>query len=643
MKKRIIILIVSTLFVAQGCSNDELEVAISEGFEELSGQDNEVIFRQSSTSGRTTLINRSILPEVRRDRLIDENGREVSQAQLRNQQEYYWTWVANVSSPVVDGYTLSATHCNIVGSRAYISYNKQGDIHRGSLEIIDINDPANPFIDMQVDFLLADINAITVENSSIVWLAASHKNHGATVYKINVDTQQVDRINLSNSLAGGISASANGIAITNDFLIVSAGKTFGGTFFLDKNSLEVVSVDPYSNCKYVDVIGPENNTTYISLVTGASAQIKTGIVNEQSLENEWPLGNITHTNVNEANRGKNTLHLDPFNDDRVYVAMAREGLKAFDIATGMQTNISSGTMLLEGNTNGVTLDEDYMYIANGADGIAIGDHVSSGEEINPMFVWDKAEQPASVNYVTAQNDWIFVCKGLGGFDILYKQERAPYITISPYNEIGTPITMEPDEVVCETLLPTLFEVVLPERQNAIEAHPEYFAHPAKNIHITQNAEVKITFLNEGAGYKNILGYYAYNASDPPQTVDDLEKIIVFPNCSAQGSGGELIKGNTMKLLGEFEAGTKIGFFIIADGWRNGEITEGHYTQYMDQILNNNQQQQSLIFYETSCDAIVISFEDITVPNGDKDFNDAIFQVHSDPPSAVDTSAYFQIN
>ena len=626
------------IFGLVSCSKDAID---DSSIETQQIETPEVVF-ETNSSARMQLINRSILPEVYDEYLESRQLRNPNS--VTNQQDYYWTWVAKVNAPQLDGTTLSATHCNIIGNKAYVSYHKQGDRHLGMLDIIDISDPGSPILLKQVSFLLADINAITVESESAIWLAASHNLHGATVYKINSVNDTYQRINLSNLMdEGTVSASANGIAVTNSYVVVSSGKTYGGTFIINKSSLELEYFESFSDNKYVCVNGTGNAATYASLVTGDDAVIKTGVVNSFEQSSTFDVVDVTHTNVTESYRGKNTAYFDPFNNDKLYVATGQNGLKVYDIDSGVLYSESKGTMLIEGNTNAVTLDSDYMYIANGADGIAIAEHLSSDELINPMFLWDMAEQPASANYVTAKNDWIFVCKGLGGFNILYKQDKAPYITISPYNDSGTPIIMEDDETVCSDLLPNLFNAVLPESQNAIVNHPEYFAHPTKNIHIKETAEVKVTFINEGAGYKNILGYYAYDINNPPQTVDDLVKIVIFPNASAQGSGGELIRGNTMRLLGTFEADTMIGFFVISDGWRNNEITEGIYTQHTDANLNGNNFQQSLIFHDTQCNSTIICFEDISVPQGDKDYNDAIFQIKATPETAIDPSDYIQVN
>lgn len=98
----------------------------------------------------------------------------------------------------------------------------------------------------------------------------------------------------------------------------------------------------------------------------------------------------------------------------------------------------------------------------------------------------------------------------------------------------------------------------------------------------------------------------------------------------------------MRLLGTFKPGTVVNFFLIANGWRNGKITDGYYTQHTDIDYNMSGRQQSIIFYDTTCNSIVIAFEDITVPNGDNDFNDAIFEISASNPNAIDTSSFNQI-
>ncbi len=61
---------------------------------------------------------------------------------------------------------------------------------------------------------------------------------GATLFKLNLATnfqlESYERINLSKSLSEGISASANGIYVGQDYIYVSAGKSFGGIIKVDR-------------------------------------------------------------------------------------------------------------------------------------------------------------------------------------------------------------------------------------------------------------------------------------------------------------------------------------------------------------------------------------------------------------------------
>lgn len=581
------------------------------------------------------------------DKLGKTNANYVNGAQ----ELYYWEHVAEVEPLVVNGNTLSATHISLANNKAYVSYHKQGDEHIGAVEIIELSNANNPIIISQATFLNSDINAIISEigvNSLLkVWLAMSNEKNGAQVYELDAIngllSENYRRVNMSNIFDTGVSASANGIAVTNDYLYVTSGKTFGGTVQLNKNDLSPVSFETYPNAKYVAVNGMTNNSKVVSLVTGDNASIKVSNIEGGLVSSTYNIGSIFHQNVLETYRGKSTMEFSPLNSNYLYIAKGKEGLVKLDISNGNVLNQSKGAMLVVGNTNGVTTDTDYIYTANGSDGISISPHPeNNNDDILPVFYWDMAEEGASANYIVADGEWVFIAKGGGGFKILRKRTKDEYKTITTYNSSGKPDGLEEDKIICSTLLPNIYQNVLPERQNAITAHPEYFTNTTKNVVVKEETELFLTFIDEGAGYKNVLGYYTYQEGNKPSNQELLDKVVIFPNASAQGSGGQLIRGNTMRLLGTFEPGTVISFFVIANGWRNGKITDGYYTQHSDIDYNLSGRQQSIIFYDATCNSTVIAFEDISVPNGDNDFNDAIFEISASNPNAIDTSMFVQI-
>ena len=78
--------------------------------------------------------------------------------------------------------------------------------------------------------------------------------------------------------------------------------------------------------------------------------------------------------------------------------------------------------------------------------------------------------------------------------------------------------------------------------------------------------VEITFLNEGAGYRNSFGYFIYDPTNPPQSYNDIaEHVIVFPNAS-KPADGEMTQGDSVDLNVQLTAGQALGFFVIPNGW-----------------------------------------------------------------------------
>src|SRR5262249_10031135 len=89
-----------------------------------------------------------------------------------------------------------------------------------------------------------------------------------------------------------------------------------------------------------------------------------------------------------------------------------------------------------------------------------------------------------------------------------------------------------------------------------------------NIHLFQEAEIIITYLDEGAGFKNSFGYFLYQDSDNNGQIEMSEiskKEIIFENVSAKTEGGPLLPGDTVN-LGKFPKGTRLGFYLVADGF-----------------------------------------------------------------------------
>lgn len=88
------------------------------------------------------------------------------------------------------------------------------------------------------------------------------------------------------------------------------------------------------------------------------------------------------------------------------------------------------------------------------------------------------------------------------------------------------------------------------------------------LEIAEDYTGAVTFLDEGAGYRNTLGMYKVDDAGRIETVE-----ILFANSSARGSGGDLERGESSVAV-TLEAGDKVGFFVLPNGYsRNGASLE----------------------------------------------------------------------
>ncbi len=114
-----------------------------------------------------------------------------------------------------------------------------------------------------------------------------------------------------------------------------------------------------------------------------------------------------------------------------------------------------------------------------------------------------------------------------------------------YNNQGVPNYLEPvNDPITQDFLNDI-NASLPEMRPVPQYNPEYLdATNQTSVTILQESDVWLTFVHEGAGYKNVLGFYTYDANNPPASVNDITQIsVIFPNVSYYGSGGGLISGN----------------------------------------------------------------------------------------------------
>ncbi|MEQ8531855.1 MAG: LruC domain-containing protein, partial [Imperialibacter sp.] len=220
---------------------------------------------------------------------------------------------------------------------------------------------------------------------------------------------------------------------------------------------------------------------------------------------------------------------------------------------------------------------------------------------------------------------------------------ANLVALGSYRSDGKPNYLLQRDNISSQLL-EFINASLPEREPVPSFHPAYLAEGTEtNLNIEQRADVWMTFVTEGAGYLNTLGFYTYPTGTPPATTDDIETLYIgFPNASLSGSGGGLKSGDKI-LLGTFEPGTSIGFVLIANGFNSSNATvRGDAQRYYSHNHLNPEggasvQQHTVTLYDEENELFVIGFEDLNRAWGsDDDFNDAVFYITSNPITAIST-------
>ncbi len=187
----------------------------------------------------------------------------------------------------------------------------------------------------------------------------------------------------------------------------------------------------------------------------------------------------------------------------------------------------------------------------------------------------------------------------------------------------------------KNLLPTATDFILktlPETRNNTAAVKAMPLDPSKLV-LATTENVRAYFVFEGAGYANTLGFNTTGTG-----VKDGDPKIIFPNASS--SVGPITSGETgtrsadqpllpgdFVNLGVMKAGTKLDFFLLANG-ANGGTTAWSTSGNNPDGINHVASLSARMFAIPNINSpyLFIAFEDLW-GGGDKDYNDAVFAIN----------------
>ncbi len=239
-----------------------------------------------------------------------------------------------------------------------------------------------------------------------------------------------------------------------------------------------------------------------------------------------------------------------------------------------------------------------------------------------------------------------------GFTMIASQpaKSQNYNYMGTWDALGVPDYLLPNGDSLAYAFQLAVSVALPESQPVPVYNPHYIANGFDtDVFVIDTADIFITFTDEGATFKNVLGYYTYELGNMPDTIVDTNITVLFPNASQLNKGGGLLKGDKI-YVGQFMPNTGIGWVLLADGFVNGNVTPGRWTLYSNPAWNpepdTSIRKHNVILKDTTNQLLLVGFEDIrrdslTSPFGgcDNDFNDVVFYVTADDFNSIDTGNY----
>ncbi len=205
--------------------------------------------------------------------------------------------------------------------------------------------------------------------------------------------------------------------------------------------------------------------------------------------------------------------------------------------------------------------------------------------------------------------------------------------LGTYSSNGTPDYLEdPGDNISSATLEKINNA-LPETFQVPTYNPHYISSGYdSDIFVNTTTDVFLTFVDEGAGFRNVLGFYTYDLNNPPETAPADEDItIIFPNNSKLGSGGGLVAGDKVK-LGTFQAGTGIGFVLMSNGWNGSQVTNGYWRLHSNPNFNPendiSKRHHNVLISDDETEIVIMGFEDIHREHSwcDHDFNDALYYI-----------------
>lgn len=348
--------------------------------------------------------------------LVGNTGGKMSSAATAS--DFPLTLVAEVNAPSYNGFRLKATHVDLNGVYAYVSYNTDGDRYLGAIDVINISNPNNPQLVVQAIFPNSDISAISYKEGYLYIAGATSIDSAPNL----TSPAFVAKMPLQNGLLTNNYTASSVLGNVATDVFVGSSKYYS----VSGNNGELTRYNKADNAFEAAIpvadlraIGSSNNKI---VVLSGTQGVKVYDANSFALQSSF----TTSQDVADAKR---TID---FSDSRILVSEGPNGLGVYNFANGSKVQTIAVPSVAGANpqdlvTNAVSVNNNKAFVANGAAGLYIYNTTGSLTLLGSLPL-NGTVSNASANYVKSSGDYIFVANGNGGLKIL-KMLATPANTI----------------------------------------------------------------------------------------------------------------------------------------------------------------------------------------------------------------------
>ncbi|CAL68367.1 hypothetical protein [Christiangramia forsetii] len=326
-------------------------------------------------------------------------------------QESEWIFgieqIASLEPPKLNGEELRATHVDVKGNYAYVSYNKEGSIYLGAIDIVDVSDKYNPVLVSRMKTDIADINSLYIDNNNnIVFTGASINGEGANHTLLGYVSTQNGQFSSDFNLDYGL-AGHTGVHVL-DFegktILISGNSGIVGSYNFPGNNS---AFNAEAEIGLGDLRSAAFSNDKLAVLSGDEGLL------DFSLNNEF----IENTSLETAALTPESKRTIAWYGNNILVSEGTAGAGIYNFEAGDKTmslplrvHPDASSISAENKvTNAVSTDGNFIYMANGGAGLDI---VKLNDQLT-LVAEGIAEITGSANFVQAKGDYIYLAAGTG--------------------------------------------------------------------------------------------------------------------------------------------------------------------------------------------------------------------------------------